>query len=78
MQLYLLEMLAARPDPLAIRIRLAKPLVTPDEIRRDFPSLRDALTGRYGSARVEFEAVEGADRHVIQLEYPARPLVKGL
>lgn len=76
MQLYLLEMLAARRDPLAIRIRLSKPLVTPDEVRRDFPPLRDALTSRLGSGRVQFEAVEGADSHEIQLEYPAGLLVK--
>lgn len=76
MQLYLLEILAARPDSLAIRIRLSKPLVTPEEIRRDFPPLRDALTSRLGAGRVQFEAVEGADSHEIQVEYAAGSLVK--
>jgi hypothetical protein len=76
LQLYLLEMLAARPDPLAIRIRFAKPLVTPEEIQRDFPPLRDALLLRFGSGRVQFEAVEGEDGHEIRLEYPARSLVQ--
>ena len=69
MQLYLLEMLAARPEPVAIRIRLAKPLVTPAEISRDLPPLRDALTGRFGASRVQFDAVDGADSHEVQLEY---------
>lgn len=76
MQLYLLEMLAAAPDPLAIRIRLAKPLLTPEDIRRDFLPLRDALTRRFGAGRVQFEAVNGADSHEIQLEYTAASLVK--
>lgn len=69
MQLFLLEMLAAEPEPRAIRIRLAKPLLTPAEIARDIPPLREALTGRLGAGRVRFEAVDGADRHQVQLEY---------
>lgn len=76
MQLYLLEMLAARPEPVAIRIRLAKPLLSPAEISRDLPQLRDALTGRFGSSRVQFDAVEGADSHQVQLEYARVPLVE--
>lgn len=75
MQLYLLEMLAARPDPVVIRIRLAKPLLTPAEISRDLPSMRDALTGRFGSSQVHFEAVDGAESHQVQLEYARAPRV---
>jgi hypothetical protein len=76
MQLYLLEMLAARPNPSAVRIRLAKPLVTPEDIRRDFPPLRDALLGRFGSGRVHFEVVDAADSHEILLECTPPSLVQ--
>lgn len=76
MQLYLLEMLAARPNPSAVRIRFAKPLATPEDIRRDFPPLRDALLGRFGSGRVHFEVVDAVDSHEISLEYMPAALVQ--
>ena len=68
MQLYLLEMLAARPHPAAIHLRLAKALASPEEIRRDVPLLRDALTRRLGPGRVHFEAVADAEKHEIRIE----------
>jgi len=67
-QLYLLEMLAGRPDPSAIHLRLAKALATPEEMRRDVPALRDALVHRLGPGRVHCDAVDGAQSHEIRLE----------
>jgi hypothetical protein len=76
MQLYLLEMLAARPDPGAIHLRLAKALATPEEMRRDVPALRDALVRRLGSGRVHCEAVDGAESHEIRVECARASTVK--
>jgi len=76
MQLYLLEMLAAWPRPAAVHLRLAKTLARPEDIRRDVPSLRDALARRLGPGRVHCEAVDDAQNHEIRFECVPAATVK--
>jgi len=72
-QLYLLEIFAARPQPSAVHIRFAKSLVTPEALRRDAAGLRDALVHRLGADRVRCEAVDDADSHEVRLEWTRTP-----
>lgn len=78
MLLYLLEMLAAGAEPAAVHLHLAKALASPEDIGRDLPALRDALSRRLGAGRVSCAVADGADSHEIRLEWAPAATVKVL
>lgn len=67
MQVHLLEMLAAYPQPQGLELRFSKALVSPDQFKRDFWGLHDVLKDRLGG-KFSHAVVEGIPCHEIIMD----------